>query len=334
MSRKNHRRSPIRPLNRALLNAPVPLSTAAVSLPEPIARCQETPFFEQNSKGGLRVALTADCWCEPVNIPSHKLLSDPAYQREIRDGHVQEILADWDSRVMNFPKVSLREDGNYYIFDGAHTKTVTDKKNGGREHMVPCILYHNLKLEDEAYLFAMQNGCSREVAFWYKLKARIVGGDQKAIGFQTCNDAMGLKIVKEGRNAKNVISAVNTAYRLYETWKEERYMAVMQLILDTWGGDSNSLSQVMIEGVSRFFRAYADVFDRERFIRDLSPANVKQLAEKSRASMHDTAQTMAGLLVQYYNRKGGKNCVKPDWLMMLGSLRKDEELKPSSAVNE
>ena len=318
MGRKNHRRNVNYPLNCT------PVKVAVTPAP-----AQETPCFEQNPKGGLRVALTPECWCDLENVPSHKLQSDPAYQRAINDGHVAEILNDWDARIMNFPKVSLRG-GAYYIFDGAHTKTVTDKKNAGREHLVPCIVYHNLNLEDEAYLFAVQNGCSKEVAFGYKLNARIVSGDAQAIGFQACNDRLGLKIIKEGRSNRNVISAVNTAYRLYDTWKEKRYMDVMSLILDTWGGDPSSLSQVAIEGVSRFFRAYASVFDRNRFIRELSAVGVKRLAEKSRAAMRDTAQAMANNITQIYNRKGGKTCVKSDWLLVLEALPKDGELKPAT----
>ncbi len=332
MSRKNRRRTMNRPLSHTLLPstiASIPQTAAAVPTPTmhtPPAAEQSTPFFEQNPKGGLRVALTPECWCDLENIPSHKLQSDPTYQRAISDAHVAEILNDWDARVMNFPKVSVR-DGAYYIFDGAHTKTVTDRKNDGREHLVPCIVYHNLKLEDEAYLFAMQNGCSKEVAFGYKLNARIKAGDELAIGFQACNEKLGLKIIKEGRSNQNVISAVNTAYRLYETWHEQRYMDVMSLILETWSGEPYSLSQVVIEGVSRFFRAYASVFDRNRFIRDLSVISVKRLAEKSRGAMHDTAQAMVNSITRIYNRKGGKNCVKSEWLMALESMPKDKELK-------
>ncbi len=191
---------------------------------------------------------------------------------------------------------------------------------------MPCIVYHNLKLEDEAYLFAMQNGCSKEVAFGYKLNARIISGDVKAKGFLACNNQLGLKIVKEDKTSWNVISAVNTAYRLYETWGEKRYLDVMSLILDTWKGDPSSFSQVVIEGMSRFFRAYDDVFDRNRFMRDLSVVNVKQLAEKSRGHMRDTAQAMANNITQAYNRKGGKGCVKADWLCVLELMRKDEQL--------
>lgn len=333
MSRKNRRRNMNRPLPRTITNSPSPTNTAAATPLDSIARHQETPYFEQNPKGGLRITLTEDCWCELANIPSHKLLSDPAYQRDIRENHVQEILSEWDARVMNFPKVSQREDGNYYIFDGAHTKTVTDRLNGEREHMVPCILYHNLKLEDEAYLFAMQKGCSREVAFGYKLNSLILSGDTKATGFQACNDRLGLKIMKESRGAKNVISAVNTAYRLYDNWGAQRYLEAMSLIVDTWGCGSDSLSQVVIEGISRFLRAYSDVYDRNRFIRDVSAVNVKRLAEKGRASMRDTAQEMANLLVQLYNRKGGKYCVKPDWLMVLTSMKKNEEFTVPTAAN-
>lgn len=332
MSRKNRRRSTGNTAYLAPVHSQAPIELSM--FPTVNLHCQETPFFEQNPKGGFRVVLTEDCWCELVNIPSHKLQSDPIYQREINEGHVKEILKDWDARVMNFPKVSQREDGNYYIFDGAHTKTATDQKNSGREHLVPCILYHNLKLEDEAYLFARQSGCSKEVAFGYKLKARIVSGDKDAIGFQSCNDRLGLMIVKEGKSNRNVISAVNTAYRLYDTWKEQRYMDVMSLIIDTWGGEPGSLSQVMIEGVSRFFRAYATVFDRSRFIRDLSSVNVKRLTDKSRAAMHDTAQAMASNITQLYNRKGGKGCVKNDWLMILETMPKDEELKSEAVVTQ
>ena len=63
MSRKNHRRNMNYPTNYAVKNAPVgdSLSASAIpSFPASGIQHQATPFFEQNPKGGLRVALTED----------------------------------------------------------------------------------------------------------------------------------------------------------------------------------------------------------------------------------------------------------------------------------
>lgn len=311
------------PVSAALPFASKPLTAPCIK--------QKTPLIESLSGGKPMVTLTAECWCELVNLPSYILETDPEYQRDIRESHVQEIVEEWDSRVMNFPKVSER-DGHYFIFDGAHTKTVTDRLNGSRDHQLPCIVYHGLNQAEEAYLFVKQSGKSADVAFSYKLHAALVPNTQMheelkfARAFKDAVEAIGYVLPYRRGKEPCTISAVKTAYRLYERIGHERFVDAMSLLMDTWRGEEESTSQVMLEGLTLFMNAYRHVYSRARFLRDLSQIDVKSLAQKGRSAKGDGYNNVACAILSAYNRKGGKGCVTPDLLMILSTQKKDAEM--------
>lgn len=53
---------------------------------------------------------------------------DPKYQREIDIGRIKRIVKNWDDDLVNAPKVSLRANGLFYVFNGQHTLVAWKKK--------------------------------------------------------------------------------------------------------------------------------------------------------------------------------------------------------------
>ena len=90
------------------------------------------------------------------------LVVDKAYQREIQQDRVKRIVANFNPALVNPIKVSHR-DGRYYVFDGQHTLASLRMQNHSPSLMVDCKVYEGLSQEDEARLFAEQNGISRAV---------------------------------------------------------------------------------------------------------------------------------------------------------------------------
>lgn len=54
---------------------------------------------------------------ETMLVNSRDLRIPKAYQRRLNPGRVTRIVAKFDERIANEPKVSFR-DGRYYVFDG------------------------------------------------------------------------------------------------------------------------------------------------------------------------------------------------------------------------
>ena len=55
-----------------------------------------------------------------MEVSSRDLEIPDAYQRKLNTERVAKIVAGFNERIANEPKVSFR-DGHYYVFDGQHT---------------------------------------------------------------------------------------------------------------------------------------------------------------------------------------------------------------------
>ena len=64
-----------------------------------------------------------------MEINSERLVIDRnVYQRKQHNDKITQIVASWDERIANEPKVSLR-DGVYHVFDGQHTILAREAMN-------------------------------------------------------------------------------------------------------------------------------------------------------------------------------------------------------------
>lgn len=91
------------------------------------------------------------------------------YQRGVERKRVELIARDFNEYIVNEPKVSFRN-GRYYVMDGQHTIEGCILLNGGEDRPILCKVYTGLTMEQEALLFAEQNGHA----------APLVGGHQAA----------------------------------------------------------------------------------------------------------------------------------------------------------
>lgn len=98
-----------------------------------------------------------------VYINNKQLRISPEIQRKLDPLRVAEIVANYSARVCNPVKVNYR-DGEYYIFDGMHTRAALMVLKGGDDFPVLCRVYSGMTKEDEARLFAAQFGSSAPVS--------------------------------------------------------------------------------------------------------------------------------------------------------------------------
>ncbi len=81
------------------------------------------------------------------------------YQRGVERKRVELIAADFNEYVANEPKVSFRN-GQFIVTDGQHTIEGRILRNGGKDLPILCKVYTGMTVEQEALLFAEQNGFS------------------------------------------------------------------------------------------------------------------------------------------------------------------------------
>ena len=167
------------------------------------------------------------CGYEYRSLMSTVLETDTSYQRPIDTLRVARIAENFDPRVVNTLKVSNR-DGHFYVFDGAHTLMALKRVHGDDPFLVDCKVFFGLSYEDEAYLFALQTGESKDVAFGIRLRAMLACKSPMAEEFRAHTENVGLALLdKPGSAMKNTIAALAKAFKLYQDLGPEEYELIL-----------------------------------------------------------------------------------------------------------
>ena len=187
------------------------------------------------------------------------------YQRELNTRRTKRIAKAFDERIANEPKVSLRN-GHYYVFDGQHTIAARVERNGGRPLPILCKIYLGMTESDEATLFAQQTGESADLGAGVRIRAEIYAGDQNAMSFQKATESIGIRLDFDQKRGKKRLACVATAYDEYQKVGEENYKEALSLLLESWGGDPDSLRAETVTAMCRFVQLYKGEYDRKRLI--------------------------------------------------------------------
>ena len=248
------------------------------------------------------------CGYEFTQLSSIALESDVSYQRPIDAKRVTRIVENFDARLVNPLKVSNR-DGHFYVFDGAHTLAALKEVSKFDNFMVPCMVFHGLTYEDEAYLFALQRGESKEVATAMRIRALILSGDPKAADFRQRTEEAGFKLSSSHSSASSTFACIEKLWRIYES-DPQLYSDALHLLMDCWHGEKWSLAANIIGGMSVFLRAYGKEYNPERFLKKVGAADLGVL-NKNRADGPRKDYCYAYAMFRLYNKSGGKGSLEP-----------------------
>ena len=249
------------------------------------------------------------CSCEFTRLPSTVLESDTSYQRPIDMKRVQRIVDNFDARLVNPVKVSFR-DGHYYVFDGAHTLASLKEVNKFDNFPVQCMLFHGLTYEDEAYLFALQRGESKEVATAARMKALLKSNDEKACDLRRRTEAAGFQLTTSRSSARGKLSCVAKLWKIYNT-SPELYSETLSLLMEAWRGEPWSLSANIVGGMAMFIQVYGTEMSRDRLIKQISGADLTALNRLKDDNSKNKDYTYAYAIFKLYNKIGGKGRLMP-----------------------
>ncbi len=216
-----------------------------------------------------------------MTINSNVLETPRSYQRKIDHTRVKHIADEFSEYIANEPKVSYR-DGHYYVFDGQHTIAARRLRNNNKDLPIRCKVYHGLTEKDEARLFAIQTGESADLTPGAKLRANVCGDDPEALAFIDATNSEGIDIDYDRQRGTNRIGCVATAFSLYETVGEEDYRDGLEIILEAWNGDPESLRAETLSGVIQFVHIYHGEYDRGRLIKLLSKTDPLSIYRKGK----------------------------------------------------
>ena len=245
---------------------------------------------------------------ETMWISSSEVILDPRIQRDLDTRRVEWIVRGFNSYLVNPIKVSER-DGGYHVFDGQHTLAALRILHGDEDFKVECRVYHGLTREDEARLFAQQNGYSAKVSMPYRLRALNEAKDEVVMDFLSTTESQGFLIefgCHNGRNGR--ISATCAAYASYRKLQKELYGEMLNIIKKTWGGASWSVTKNMLQGMTVFMNMYTnqkgEKIDVNQFIKGLRKVDASEIrsrAERQKGMAKGTAYGVA--IASYYEEQ-------------------------------
>lgn len=186
---------------------------------------------------------------------SELIVPRDTYQRALHPARVARIAREFDERVANEPKISFR-DGHYYVMDGQNTIAARKFLNGGDDLQIRCKVYFNMTEREEALLFAQQTGISERLSAGQKLRALIFAGEPAAIAFQQATELAGVHLSFEEGRGKRRISCIATAYHEFIRLGPELYIEALDVLLNAWNGEPDSMSSANLLGICRFVELY------------------------------------------------------------------------------
>lgn len=231
-----------------------------------------------------------------------QIKKDPKYQREIDVARIKKITKNWDDDLVNAPKVSLRENGVYYVFNGQHTLAAWKKRYGNKP--IQCKVYRGLTEVEEKDLFVKQEGFSKAVGMVDKLRAEYNSGDPEVMDMVRCVQLAGCTIDFDNRTSQtnNRVNAVTTAFSVYKDVGHDNFINILYILRLAFFGDNTAFQDGFLKGMRYLFKHHAEKIVMKTMISSLQ----KQPADwyRQKANQYDgSAQVRyAKAFLEQYNK--------------------------------
>lgn len=245
-------------------------------------------------------------------IDSHLLeIPREEYQKPLNEKRVSQIVAEFDEKIANEPKVSYR-DGHYYVFDGQHTVAARVMRNNNKNLKIRCKVYKDLTPEQEALLFAAQTGFAAKPTPGNRLRAKLFAKDKEAMDFNTATEKCGFLLDVNGARSDFHILCINTVMKMYKKLTPEQYHEALDILRDSWNGKSDSLLNEVIVAVCEFVHVYDGLYNRSTLVNALSKAEPRAISQAVKSDFEHPGfrKYVVPILELYNNRCGPKKLLE------------------------
>jgi len=236
-------------------------------------------------------------------------------QRKRNDGRVDYLFAHFDLDRVGYPVVNKRDE-RYYIIDGQHRVEALKRWLGKdwERCEIPCMVYSNLNVQDEAEMFLRLNDVLNVRSF-DKFKTAVAAGRDTETKIYKTVEKEGMHISESG--APGTIKSVSSLRKVYTRSTEQVLGRTIRVIRDAYG-DAGFEAKV-IDGIGHFCHRYNGVLNEAMAIEKLGDVRggVKGLlnrAEQLRLRTgSSTAVCVAAAAVDIYNSGKGGGKKLPSW---------------------
>lgn len=247
-------------------------------------------------------------------VPLSKIKVNPLAQRELNQGRVDKLVAEFDPEQLGAPTVNFRDE-HYFMIDGQHRTAALKEWLGTdweSQHM-QCWTYEGLTEEEEADVFLKLNDTLAVNAF-AKFRVGLQAGRPDETDVDRIVRANGLRVSQDKGNG--AISAVGTLVKVYRRAGGPSLGRTLRVIRDAYG--DAGLESIVVDGLGLLCHRYNGELDDDRLVQRLSNAHagVNGLLNKAEVLRQSTgnpkAHCVAAAAVDIYNaQRGGKKL--PSW---------------------
>lgn len=243
------------------------------------------------------------------------LKADPSYQRELNHARVNEIVKKFNPNLFNEPKVSKRNDGYYYVFDGDHSIAVHQIVYG-KDCPIKCKVYYGLSPEEEMQLFVQQRGISKNPTNIEKLRARANYSDPDVKEMLESANTAGVTIEFKALPGENKILAVDTAFRVFKNIGRTNFINMLTVIKKAWNGSPESYAQGMLKGFGYIYKHCQEQLryvSNIEFARSMQGYPVNKITERATVLTGTMDRRFAQAIIEQYNKhKRSKRLTLPE----------------------
>ena len=254
-------------------------------------------------------------------IPIKNLVSNQDYQRNLSIKHVQKAAANFDICQINPVKVSRRE-GTNYVFNGQHTIEIVALISGSRETPVWCMIYDDLKYEQEANIFANQMKYTKSLSPYEIFMANIEAVNDTQLIIRDLVESYDLTI--SSKSAPGCICAISALENIHKKYGYHILDHTLRLITGTWEGESKSYSANMLYGVSRLICSYGDTLNDEIFKEKLGRISIRELSRTARDRRAGSLGYSEAMVIEY-NKKNAAHALRFEQLYSHKGKRANDE---------
>lgn len=238
---------------------------------------------------------------------------DMQYQRPLNMGHVRKIVREFNLKAFGVLLVSERANGTYWIIDGQH-RLAAVKALGRGDMRLPCHVYRNLSVAEEAEIFHMQTQ-RKGIQPVDRFRAQLFSGDADAISINRIIQKHGLQVQQVTQ--RGALAAIATAENIYKRRGAQRLDDILGIVVAAWGDREEGIPGAAYAGLDAFLLRYADVYDQKRLIRVMRSNDLDRLsadAKALRSALKDIGQdaSFGRVLYGIYNRGLTTNRL-PEW---------------------
>ena len=264
-----------------------------------------------NPKQTVLAGMNADLQGVEELLSTGELYSGQPYQRPVKDCDVDKLVREWDPRLLTPLVVSYRE-GRNNLVDGQHRVCAMRKKNGGKDVIALCRVYHGLTYEQEAELYYKLDRAKGHLRLAHATKALVESGtDAEIIEIKRLLEGAGFVWALDKPTGESFeIEATRAVINAYRLLGGATFSRMLELTARTWHGSPASVKASFLSGMALFLKTYETELDDDVFIKRLSAVDPEEILRRGKAdfSTNKAALRFARVILGKYNsqQRGGR----------------------------